>query len=103
MAARRIDQPSVGHFLLRLVPGGPEVPACICYESDARGERIMAAYICNERVSVDAVWLQRSRPIDQAEYVYRLKIFDYAVKHEPNSPAANPREKIDLNNQPSIF
>jgi hypothetical protein len=42
-------------------------------------------------------------PIDQAEYDYLIAAGDYARAYEPDSPAANPTEKIDINKAKPVF
>lgn len=100
---RRIDSPVPGFYLLRLVPGGPEVPACLCFEADATGAKVMVAYILNKPVSIAEVWHRRSRVIDQDDYRLAMAKYDYETRWLPGSPLANPERKVDLSRQPAIF
>lgn len=75
---RRIDDPQVGFWMVRLVKGGREVPACIQYESTTsepgNPENLMerspmlTARINGEIVDTGEVWERRGREISKAEY-----------------------------------
>lgn len=95
--AVRIDHPVPGHWLLRLVPNGPEVPAVIQFEADPRGAKVLLAYIVDRPVALNEVWLRRKRAITQDEYVFQMSVHDYARQWEPHSPLAHPTRKVDLN------
>lgn len=79
--ARVIGQPQPGYWLVRLVRGGPPVPAAIMRvqttsdpETGEAMERspFLAAFIAGEPADLDAVWHRRGTPIDRAEYERRL-------------------------------
>lgn len=41
--------------------------------------------------------------IDQAEHDYLVSVYKWALVNAPNSPEANPRRAIDINEQPPVF
>jgi hypothetical protein len=101
-----MDRPQVGYWRMRLTRGGPFVGACIKWvqtthepgEPDNRMERspFLVALISDEVVSIDRVWLSRGEPISEAEYRYLCASVDYAMKHDPGAPEADPTKRIDL-------
>ncbi len=106
MIGRRIDAPEAGHWMVRLVKGGPEVPARIFVHHTTREpgnpENVMdrpgfiAAEISGEPAEVDSVGLRRGRPITPDQYEAALMDQKFARVFEPQSPAANPIRRIDL-------
>ena len=98
---RRVDRPEPGYFLIRLVPGGPEVPAAILYR---RG--LYAAVVNGRQYGWHAEWpkaqwvgqIWTGRMIDRAEYERRL-----ALAQVPDHPAATPRKRVDLTDKPPLF
>ena len=104
--ARAVSMPAEGHWLIRLVRNGPPVPACIRLvqttaepgEPTNRMERspFLAAFINEEPVDIDRVWLVRGHPIAAAEYRYRCAVTDWAIRHAPETPEATPTKRIDL-------
>lgn len=107
--------PKPGYWLIRLVKGGPLVPACIrivetTFEpdepsNDMRGTRssFPAAFVNDEPVDIDRVWLTRGAPITADEYAFRCADAAWAVKHAPNEPAARPTQRVDLRQLPIPF
>lgn len=90
-ASRRLDQPEVGHWLVRLVKGGPLVPARIIRAHTTHdpltGEPMdrsphWHAEIAGKVVDIEAVWHRRGEPITEAEYDDRMK-----------SPSAAPTDR----------
>ena len=98
--------PGTGWWLMRAVKGGPEVPASIQWERTEcepgevsnRMDRspILTARIAGDVVSWDRVWNWTKREIDEPEYLFRLADAEWAKRHRPELPAANPRKKLDL-------
>lgn len=111
--ARVIGQPQEGYWLVRLVKGGPRVPACIRKietkaepgEPANRMERssFLAAFINGEPVAIDRVWEVRGEPITRQEHDWRVAITDWSMVHAPTTPEANPTEPIDLSKLPPVF
>jgi len=103
-----MDKPEPGHWLVRLVKGGPSVPACIrwCETTVEPGEpsnlmhgtryRFLAAFINGDPVPLDRVWLTRGTPIDRAEHDFRVADTNWAMTNAPAEPAARPTERVDL-------
>jgi len=99
--------------MIRLVKGGPEVPACIQYEQTTHEpgnpenvmERsaILTARIRGDVVPTDRVWLRRGRPITKAEYDFQIADAQWAAKYAPAEPKASPDKPVDLNSIPPIF
>ena len=111
--ARVIGQPEEGYWLVKLVKNGPRVPACIRRvetrvepgEPANRMERsaFLAAFINGEPVAIDRVWEVRGEPISRQEHDYRVAVTDWAIKHAPDEPEAEPTKRIDLNALPPIY
>lgn len=104
--ARPIDRPSPGHWLIRLVKGGPEVPARIYRHATAHEpgdaanvmERpaFLVAEIAGEPAELDDVWLRSGRAIDEAEYRFQIADHAHARAFRPRDAKAEPRRAIDL-------
>ena len=113
MLARRIDRPEPGHWIVRLVRGGPAVPARIFWaqtthepgnpENVMERSRFLAAEIGGEVAEVDDVWLRRGTPITEAEYRYRVAEMQWAKEHAPNEAVAKPRQRADFSALPLPF
>lgn len=111
--ARRLDRPEVGFWTVRLVSGGPAVPARIFWaqtthepgnpENRMERSRFLAAEIGGEVAEVDDVWLRRGTPITEAEYCFRVAEMQWAKAHAPIEPIANPRRRVDLSAMPLPF
>lgn len=110
---RHIDTPQPGFWMVRLVKGGPEVPAAIQWELTRhepgnptnRMERspILTARIQGEIVPVEMVWLRRGRPITEAEFRFQIADTEWAKTYAPAEPKANPKAPIDLLQAPLPF
>jgi len=103
-APRVSDRPVPGHYLLRLVKGGPRVAAEIVHHEDG-------TWSC----MLDGVWsgpaedpwslsdLERihwgGRESYASETAYRLAMARFAREHKLDHPSANPRRPID----PDVF
>ncbi|MCA3246074.1 MAG: hypothetical protein ING19_21140 [Azospirillum sp.] len=105
-APRRIDAPQPGFWMIRLVKGGPEVPARIyrhtttCEPGDPANamERpsFLVAEIAGETVELDAVWLRSGRAVDEAEYRFQIADHAHAREWRPRDAKADPHRRIDL-------
>lgn len=108
MVSRTLNQPEPGWWLVRLVKGGPLAAACIrvvhttCEPgneaNDMTGTRspFLAAFVNDEPVDMDRVWMTRGEPITEAEYKHRCAVAAWAKAHAPNDPAAKPHKRVDL-------
>ncbi len=104
---RRVDQPAPGFFLLRLVRGGPHVPAAIMFDglqwqAVINGEPREAHADPAFAPDVFRIW-HGGRTCTETEYRYRLQLQAWAAKHAPAHPAARPRDRIDLPNLPPVI
>lgn len=103
---RHASQPEPGYWLVRLVKGGPRVPAAIRIvhttrepgEESNRMDRspFIAAFIAGDPVSIDDVWHRRGEPITEADYNFRVADVRWAQQHASDEPQTQPRKKIDL-------
>lgn len=110
---RRIDRPEPGHWLVRLVRGGPLVPARIFWaqtthepgnpENLMERSPFLAAEVGGDVVEVDSVWHRRGTPITEAEYRYRLAEMQWATEHAPAEAIAKPRQPVDFTAIPLPF
>lgn len=98
---RRSDTPVPGHYLVRLVRGGPWVAAEIRLEGGQWSTMIDGAW---EGPAADP-WSLRSletvhwhgRETTPEEALYRIGLKRYAELYAPEAPAANPRKAINVN------
>jgi hypothetical protein len=105
--SRPVNTPSPGYFLIRLIKGGPLVPARICHEQGlwwavVDGEVKQAHADPGHAPDVFRIW-HSGQFIDQQTYEHRLRLKKWAVEHRPDHPAANPRKPIDRNSTPPVF
>lgn len=117
---RNIAAPEPGYWMIRLVKGGPAVPAmieCRPHEPgnpfnvlDRSPRSLWHAEIDGEPADVERVWNARPVPgpddkpqITRAEYDYQVALGRHAKEYLPNHPRANPRSKIDLMTVPLPF
>jgi hypothetical protein len=108
---RYLDQPAPGFWLMRLVKGGPLVPACIQWihtthepgEPENAMERspFLAAFLAGKPVDLDRVstWAKEGT-LDEPEYRFRLKeMVEWAMPgrdtYARKVAVARPYEKID--------
>lgn len=96
---RAVDRPEPGHFRLRLVRGGPFVPARIAHDAsgwwaEIDGRRYAPHPDPAQAEGVFRVW-HGGRHIDEAEYRHLNAVRGWATATMPDHPAANPREPID--------
>jgi hypothetical protein len=106
------DEPEVGWYKIRLVKGGPWVPARIWLEQNidpASGELVADEELRAELNGNSAdpydqwIWLS-ARPISEQEFLYMEDLRRWAAWHAPDEPAANPRTPIDFQTvRPPVF
>lgn len=103
-APRIIGRPEPGYWLIRLVRNGPPVPAAIMWAQTTHdpvtGEpmdrsRFLVAVIGGKPAGLEDVWHRRGRPIDEAEYRFRLADAAWAREHAPSDAHANPTRSIN--------
>jgi hypothetical protein len=107
-----VEVPTAGLYRFRLVRGGHPVGIRIWHgpprdpltgEELDRGHRWQAT-ANGEPIDLDRVWPRCGRePITQAEHDYLCVIQNWARENAPDSPAADPRKKIDLITSPLPF
>lgn len=122
------DQPVAGFYATRLVRGGIEVPVRIwhgapiidgeeqersprwCVEVDGRTTKTERdpATGYEARVPLDPlldhVWpFCARRPIAESEFAFMTRRAAWAREHQPDHPAATPREPVDVRALPPIF
>jgi hypothetical protein len=110
---REIDDARPGYFKVRLVKRGPWMPArlerdCTCTVNGGVDEEVHAWIDTCDRhqrlrgeidgmtVAVDRVWMW-GEEITQAEHDYLVSSNEWDRENDATSPAARPREAIDLN------
>jgi len=98
-APRAIDKPEEGFFRLRLVRGGPYVPARIAHDetgwwAEIDGQRYQPHPDPTHSEGVFRIW-HGGRVIDEAEYRHMLAVRGWAERSMPQHPSATPREPID--------
>ena len=111
--SREMERPRLGYFKARLVKNGPWMPArierdCSCtvngtddsvtheWQETCDRYQHMRGQIDGHMVSVDRVWLY-GEEITQAEHDYLVSSNEWDRENDATSPAARPREAIDLN------
>jgi hypothetical protein len=116
-----LDYPEPGFYRLRQARRGPWVPALIwrpCpmiipirFEETPAPEdwcryterpRLLQATIADQAADPLEVW-SRGERIGPREYHHRLALAEWAKTHAPGQPEANPRKRVDLTGQPSLF
>ncbi len=116
MTTLEIGRPIPGFYRLKKVRGGVWVPCLVyrpCPMNPETGEWIDRWYPLrirlDGRVAEDYghdVLMQRwpyLRPISEKEYTYLVHLHEWARKHAPHLPEANPREAVDLGSMEPIF
>ena len=104
---RAVDQPAPGCFLLRLVRGGPLVPARIRHgdagwQAIVDGEARAPDPDPARAADVFRVW-HHGEAISEEEFGYREALRLWARAHQADHPAARPRQPIDLHRQRPVF
>jgi len=119
--APRIDVPETGFYWTRLVKGGPRVAArvwrpCACtvnggddqaehdwHQSCDRCPRLRCEVDGKDRDPVLTWPSLAGRSIPESEYRYLRDTAEWERAYAPHSPAAQPREPVDLAKMPSLF
>jgi len=102
-----------GYHLVRLVRGGPLVPAEL-WESNTepdcpenvldRSRPYFVAKIAGEDVDpLDVICAFERRPITEAEFKFRVADCTWTKAHSPEEPQANPKKRINLLTAPLPF
>ena len=97
---RDITKPQTGFWMVKLVKGGTEVPACIrlltTTTEPGNPENVMerspalAAFIGGKAVPMDEVWLRRGRSITAAEYERALNDLRWGLETERSTDPLRP-------------
>lgn len=116
---RHPDAVHPGFFTMRLVKGGPLVPAriwrpCHCtinggldneahdWRPDCDRWHRLEGEAAGKPAPVDIIW-QFGQFIDQAEFEYLTDVAEWDAHNDAASPHANPREAVDLRAMRPIF
>ena len=59
-------------------------------------EEFWAQFLTAERTHPLVQLVCHGEPCDETTYLYRVALKDWALKHSPQHPAANPRKPINL-------
>jgi hypothetical protein len=62
---------------------------------------VLAAEIAGQPADPTTVWTMRKRPIDEAEYKFRVAEGVWLKLAQPDDPKSNPRQTVDLKGMPS--
>jgi hypothetical protein len=99
-----VDQPQEGYYRTRLVRGGPLVPVRIWFgppNDPVTGEPLdrsprWQALVNGREHDAAAIWNWcAGNPITGAEYDYMLRVKDWAERHAPHEPEANPYQSVN--------
>lgn len=109
---RAVDKPEPGFFRLRLIKGGPWVPAQIRRvgtEWHATIAGVLSVYqselddSCpSDAVAVWRIW-HGGKEINEDDYQLMLQRMAWARRDMPDHPAANPDKPVDMTKLPSLF
>lgn len=108
----RVDVPTAGFYVVRLVKNGPRVPVFIWHGAPMdpeTGELLdrsprWQALRGGKQIDIDEVWPSALKePITEDEYDHLMAVKAWAERYAPHSPEANPTKPIDLHRLPSIF
>lgn len=100
-----VETPTAGHYRYKLVAGGHPVAICIWHGAPldpVTGEELdrshrWQATANGDPIDLDRCWPACGRePISPQEADYLTKLSRWARENAPDSPAADPRKKIDL-------
>ncbi len=104
------DEPQCGYFEMRLVKGGPMVPAKIWMvqitdpeTGELLADEQLQCEIDGEHRDASEAWSWLcGRPITEARFNYLTATRKWAQKHAPGEPYADPRKPVDwLNGVPT--
>lgn len=104
-------EPMCGYYRRRLVRGGVWVPVAIWLEQeidpdtgDLLADEVMRCAVAGREADPHEQWTYiAGQPIPHAEYEYLVANQKWAAEYAPESPAAQPGRKIDLNSLPPVF
>lgn len=110
--SRAINRPEPGFIRLKMIRGGPWVPAIIwrpcplelspeTFQAVDRHYHLVAE-IDGKPADVDRVWTSGER-ITIAEYLFLRADRAWVREYAPHLPEARPEEAIDINKLPAIF
>jgi hypothetical protein len=107
------DAPRPGYWLCRLVKGGTQVACAIelraCEHEPGDPSNVMdrsptlVGFVDGDETHPSNVPWPFGTAITAEEYRYRLASAEWARKHAPDDPAANPRERVDMLRTPLPF
>lgn len=118
---RLTGHPAPGFFRVKLVRGGPWVPALIwrpcpmiipelladtpapedwCLPTDR--SRPLRARVGEREADPGEVWIS-GIAITPREYYWRFDLIKWAVESAPHEPEAKPRQAVDLTRSPALF
>ena len=105
------DEPCCGWFKRRLVKGGVHVAARIWLDScvddetgDLVADETLQCEVDGRYADAYAEWPWLcGHPISKAEYDYLVALSQHARTHEPDHPAADPRQPVDWLTAPIPF
>lgn len=107
------DAPRPGWWMVRMVRGGPEIPAAIVVvqtthepgdpENVMDRSPMLVGYLAGEQVSPARIPWQYGRQIDRAEYEHQVSLLRWAQDHEPDHPIAQPSARVDWRRAPMPF
>ncbi|MDF0543368.1 hypothetical protein PX699_13500 [Sphingobium sp. H39-3-25] len=106
------DEPVSGYYRMRLKMGGAFVGVRIWYGAPLdpeTGDEMDRSWRWQALVNDGPVLLERvwpkcgSDPVDQSEYEYLCEVHKWAKRHAPNSPQANPMQRINPLTAPTPF
>ena len=97
---RDITKPQVGFWMVKLVKGGTEIPACIRMlittaepgnlENAMERSGALAAFIGGKSVPMDEVWLRRGRPITASEYERAINDLRWSLETDRSADPLRP-------------
>jgi hypothetical protein len=101
VSARRYDRPEPGFYKRRLVSGGPWVAVRFFHSDDEIHVEVDG---CTHRADGSPYdpfdeWAL-SWPSSESEHRFFTQLREWAERHAPHHPAANPRRRIDLTRMP---
>lgn len=107
------NDPQPGYWKIRLVKGGPYVPACIrrvqTTHEPGRPDNIMerspfiAAFILGAPADLAEVWSRRGHEITKQQHDHLVAVARWARRNQPDEPIAEPSHRIDWNRTPVRF
>lgn len=108
---RQPDKPEPGFYRLKLVKGGPWMPARITFgvtpDPNFPGNPmdrspVWSAEIAGKPVHWDRIW-PCAEEIKEAKFRYLMALVDNANRYRPDLPEASPREAVDVGKLEPIF